>query len=70
MSFMSVLGLTIHGSTVSLWLCSKHVNMVPHVFTLFPDHLPFRTEAEYIYDFWKYTEQCPAAYTQYTHNWL
>ena len=23
----------------------------------------------YLY-FWEYTEQCPAAYTQYTHNWL
>ena len=39
MSFMSVLGLAIHGSTVSLWLCSKHVNMVPHAFTSSPDHL-------------------------------
>ena len=39
MSFMSVLGLAIHGSTVSLWLCSKHVNMVPHAFISSPDHL-------------------------------
>ena len=39
MSFMSVLGLAIHGSIVSLRLCSKHVNMVPHAFISSPDHL-------------------------------
>ena len=39
MSFMSVLGFAIHSSTVSLWLCSKHVNIVPHTFILSSDDL-------------------------------
>ena len=38
MSSMSVLFLAVHNSTVSLRLCSKHVNMVSHAFISSPDH--------------------------------